>query len=131
MKLLDLKLRMMVMWIWTAIGMTATLVFILLDPARLEKIMSKIEALGPSWHIIGPLFGLIPLIMAFLTITLKERANRLTNRILSIIYTALVLADFVQMLLEPAAYQIIIVGSVVVAAAYIIFYSWKWPIEKT
>ena len=67
--------------------------------------------------------------MAFLTITLKDRANRLTNRILSMIYIALILWDFVPMLLEPTIDQIIIVGSVVVAAAYLIFYSWKWPVK--
>ena len=130
MKLLDLKLRMIVLWIWAAIGMTAALVFVLFEPARLEALMSEIEAIGPSWFIIGPLYGLIPVIMAFLTITLKDRANRLTNRILTIIYIALVLWDFVPMLLNPAIDQILIVGSVVVAAAYLIFYSWKWPVKE-
>ena len=123
MKLLDLKLRMIVLWIWAAIGMTAALLFVFFKPARLEVLMSEIEAIGPSWFIIGPLYGLIPLVMAFLTITLKERANRLTNRILSIIYIALILYDFVPMLLDPAIDQIIIVGSVVVAVVYLIFYS--------
>ena len=129
MKLLDLKLRIAFMWVWAAIGMTAALVFVFLEPARLEVLISEIEKIGPSWFIIGSLYGLIPLVMAFLTITLKERANRLTNRILTIIYTALVLWNFVRTLLEPAIDQIIIVGSVVVAAAYLIFYSWKWPIK--
>ena len=130
MKLLDLKLRIVVMWVWAAIGMTAALLFVFFKPARLDALMSDIEAIGPSWFISGPLYGLIPLVMAFLTITLKDRANRLTNRILSIIYIALVLWDFVPMLLNPASEQIIIVGSVVVAVAYLIFYSWKWPVKE-
>ena len=130
MKLLDLKLRMIVLWVWAAIGMTAALVFVFLEPTRVENMMSEIEAFGPSWFIIGTLFGIIPLIMAFLTITLKNRANKLTNRILSIIYIALVLMDFVQMLLKPTVHHIIIMGSVVVATAYIIFYSWKWPVKE-
>ena len=129
MKLLDLKLRIVVLWVWAAIGMTAALLFVFFKPARLEALMSDIEAIGPSWFIIGPLYGLIPLVMAFLTITLKDRANRLTNRILSIIYIALILYDFGPMLLDPAIDQIIIVGSVVVAVAYLIFYSWKWPVK--
>ncbi|GAI99281.1 unnamed protein product [marine sediment metagenome] len=130
MKLLDLKLRMMVMWIWAVVGITASLVFVFLEPARVEHMMSEIEAWGVSWFIIGALLGIIPLLMAFLTITLKDRANRLTNRILSIIYTALMLAEFVGMSLEPAVHQILIMGSVVVASAYIIFYSWKWPVKE-
>jgi hypothetical protein len=130
MKLLDLKLRMMVFWIWAAIGMTASLTFVFLEPARVATMMSEIEAWGVTWFIIGAFFGIIPLLMAFLTITLKQRANRLTNRILSIVYTALVLFDFIGMLLEPAIHEILIMGSVVVAGAYLIFYSWKWPVKE-
>jgi len=44
MKLLDLKLRMMVMWIWAVVGITASLVFAFLEPARVEHMMSEIEA---------------------------------------------------------------------------------------
>ena len=131
MKLLDLKLRMMVLWFWAAVGMTASLVFVFLEPARVENMMSEIGKLGVIWFIIGTLMGLIPLIMAFLTITLKEKANRLTNRTLGIIYTALILWHFVEMSLEPTVHQILIMGSVVVASAYIIFYSWKWPVKET
>ena len=130
MKLLDLKLRMIVLWLWAAIGMTASLVFIFLEPARVENMMAEIATLGGVWFIIGTLLGLIPLIMAFLSVTLKDRANKLTNRTLSIIYTALILWHFIEMLLEPAVHQILIMGSVLVAAAYLIFYSWKWPLKE-
>jgi len=40
------------------------------------------------------------------------------------------LAEFVGMSLEPAVHQILIMGSVVVASTYIIFYSWKWPVKE-
>ena len=130
MRLLDLKLRIVVLWIMAAVGVTASLVFVLLEPARLENMMAEIEKLGVIWSIVGPLFGLIPMIMAFLTVVLKDRANRLTNRTLSIIYIALILWDFIQGLLSPAVHQILIMGSVVVVTAYVIFYSWKWPVKE-
>ena len=130
MRLLDLKLRMVVLWIMAAVGVTASLVFVLLEPARLERMMAEIEKLGVIWSIVAPLFGLIPLVMAFLTVVLKDRANRITNRTLSIIYIALILWDFIQGLLSPAVHQILIMGSVVVVTAYVIFYSWKWPVKE-
>lgn len=132
MKLLDLKLRIIVLWIWAVICMAASLVFELLEPARLERTMSIIEDLVrlDIWLIIATFFGLIPLIMAFLTVVLKDRVNRLTNKTLSIIYAAIVLWNFIQMLLNPAIHQIIIIGSVVVVSAYLIFYSWKWPVKE-
>jgi hypothetical protein len=130
MKLLDLKLRMTVLWLWAAIGMTAALVFVFLEPPRVKNMMAEIATLGVIWFIIGTLLGLIPLIMAFLSVTLKDRANKLTNRTLSIIYAVLALWHFIEILLEPAVHQILIMGSIVVASAYLIFYSWKWPVKE-
>jgi hypothetical protein len=132
MKFMDLKLRMVVLWIIAGIGVTAALVFVLIEPARLDYMMAEIERMGIIWSIVAPLFGLIPLIMAFLTVVLKDRANRITNRTLSIIYIALILWDFIQgLLFKPVVHQILVMGSVVVVTAYLIFYSWKWPVEKT
>ena len=62
---------------------------------------------------------------------MTDRANRLTNRILSVIFAALMLAELSVRFLEPSVHQILFVGSAVVAAAYLIFYSWKWPVKET
>lgn len=128
MKFLDLKLRIVVLWIWATIGLIASLAFVSLEPTRLECMMSEIETAGVVWSIVM----LIPMIMAFLSVILKERANRLTNRTLSIIYIALILFDLVTyLLLEQEVHQILFKGSVILATAYIIFYSWKWPVKES
>lgn len=74
MKLLDLKLRMMVLWIWIPIALCASALFIFTEPGGLEKMISKVEVMGVWWGIIGAIMLLGPLVMAFLSITLKDRA---------------------------------------------------------
>ena len=130
MKLLDLKLRMMVLWIWLSIAAIASFLFTVCEPDELKELISQMQKMGALIAIMGPIVWLGPPIMAFLSITLKDRANRITNRILSIIFTGLMLTELVERFLAPSVHQIIITGSTVVAAAYIIFYSWKWPVKE-
>jgi hypothetical protein len=130
MKLLDLKLRMMVLWIWISIAAIASFLFAICELGGLEEIISQMQKMGALIAIMGPIFWLGPPIMAFLSVTLKDKANRITNRVLSIIFTGLMLIEFYEIFPAPSVHQIIIKGSTIVAAAYIIFYSWKWPVKE-
>jgi hypothetical protein len=130
MKLLDLKLRMIVLWIWAAIAISAHSCLAVFQPGMIEKVMSGEMAVGPGMMVFMAFFWLIPLIMAFLSTTLKDRANKWTNRILSIIIAILSLFHFYEHIMEPIIEQILIVGSTVVVSAFLIFYSWKWPVKE-
>jgi hypothetical protein len=131
MKLLDLKLRIMVLWIWISISAIASILFTVCKPEELNELISQMQKMGALITVMGPIVWLGPPIMAFLSIALKDRANRITNRVLSIIFTGLMLTELVETFLTPSVLQIIIKGSTVVAAAYIIYYSWKWPVKET
>ena len=130
MKLLDLKLRMIVLWIWIPVAMSGAALFYISEPGKLEEIITEMQTMRVWYTIIGAIPWLGSLVMAFLSIALKERANRITNRVLSIILTALLLVELVEVFLEPLIHQILFHGSMVVAAAYILFYSWKWPVKE-
>jgi len=130
MKLLDLKLRMMVLWIWAAIAISAHSCMAFISPGMIEKVLSGELGVGPAMMAFMAFYWLIPLIMAFLTIALKDRANKLTNRVLSIIIVILSLFHFSEHIMEPKIEQILIVGSTVVVSAFLIFYSWKWPVKE-
>ena len=130
MKLLDLKLRMIVLWIWAAIAISAHSCLAFLQSGMIEKVMSGEMVVGPGMMVLMAFFWLIPLIMVFLSTTLKDRANKWTNRILSIIIAILSLFHFYEHIMEPIIEQILIVGSTVVVSAFLIFYSWKWPVKE-
>ena len=130
MKLLDLKLRMIVLWIWAAIAISAHSCLAFLQPGMIEKVMSGEKAVGPGMMVLMAFSWLIPLIMAFLSIALKDNANKWTNRILGIIIAISSLFHFYEHIIEPNIHQILIVGSTVVVSAFLIFYSWKWPVKE-
>lgn len=129
MEKLTLKIKIMLLWIWIPIAMTACVLAVVISPGGLEILVSETQTMGIWASVFGVVIWLGPLIMAFLSLTLKDRANRNTNRVLSIIYATFLLAELVMIFFDPILIQIPLEGSTVVAAAYLIFYSWKWPVK--
>lgn len=129
MEKLALKIKLMLLWLWIPIAMTACVLAVVISPGGFELLVSETKTMGIWATLSGVVIWLGPLIMAFLSLTLKDSANRNTNRVLSIIYTAFLLAELVTILIDPMMIQIPLEGSTVVVAAFIIFYSWKWPVK--
>jgi len=129
MEKLTLKIKIMLLWLWIPIAMTACVLAVVISPGGLELLVSETKTMGIWATVSGVFIWLGPLILAFLSLTLKDKANRNTNRVLSIIYAALLLAELVTIFFDPIMIQIPLEGSTVVAAAFLIFYSWKWPVK--
>ena len=97
----------------------------------LEKVIAEVEAMGPGMLLFLALFcwwG--PLVMAVLSLSLKDSANRWTNFILGIIFTLLNIFHLTEHFAQPSVHQILIVGSTVVVTALIAWYAWKWPKQE-
>ena len=73
------------------------------------------------------IFMVPPIVMIFLSLTLKAKVNRLANIIVGIFYTgAIPISMFIAI---SASY--IVYGSVeVVLTALIVWYAWKWPKQE-
>jgi hypothetical protein len=69
---------------------------------------------------------LIPLVMAFLSLTLKGSVNRWVNIILGVFFTGLYLSDLIAHLVNPYAHAILMGSAAVVAQVLIVWYAWKW-----
>ena len=65
-----------------------------------------------------------------MTRTLKDKTNRWVNIILGIVFVVINIIHFVEHAIEPHAYQLLLVGSTVVAALLIFWYAWKWQIQS-
>ena len=129
MEILRWKTRIAVLWVFMAVAMSAHSLFVFMEPGAAEKVASEIEAMGPGMLIFMVLFWLVPLWMAFVSVTVKGSSNRWANFVLGIIFTILNIWHFTEHLASPA--QILIVGSTVVATALIAWYAWKWPKQET
>jgi len=125
----NLKTRISVLWIWMAVAVSAHSLLFLFEPGAIEKVTSGEMKWGAWMLLFNALFWLIPLVMAFLSVTLKDTANRWANMILGGIFTILNIGHLIEAISHfgLAVHQILIVGSTVVATALIFWYALRWP----
>lgn len=114
-----------------AVAMSAHAVLSFMEPGAIEKITSGELAVGSGMLFFMSLFWWVPLVMAFLSVTLRDLADRWANIILGIVFTALNVFHLIEhFLAEPSVHQILIIGSTVVVTALIFFYALRWPKQK-
>jgi len=129
----DLKIKIAMLWLFYTVAFSFNLTLIVYQPGNIEQInMGEIYGMQftPEALLVTAIELLVPLVMAFLTLTLKDSINRWANIILGIVYTVLVLLSFGGELTlpNPPAYSILMDISMVVATALIVWYAWKWKV---
>ena len=70
-------------------------------------------------------FWLVPLTMAFLSLTVKDSANRWANIIVSIVWVAFGIFEFQDTLSRGWLTIALVAGPKTVAAAMIVWFAWK------
>jgi hypothetical protein len=121
-------MRLSVLWIFMAVALSAHSALSLMGPGAMEEIEAM--AMGPEMLFFMSLFSWVPLVMAFLSVTLKDVANRRVNLIMGAIFTVLNIAHFIEHLAQPSAHTILLVGSTVAVTAVVVWYAWKWPRQE-
>jgi len=127
METLRYKTRIAVLWVIMAVCISAHSIMIAADPTAMERMAEEAAAMGPGMWLFMALFWLVPLWMAFVTMTVKGSCNRWANLVLGIIFTILNIWNLIEGLAEPTVEQILIVGSMVVATGLIAWYAWQLP----
>jgi len=125
MEKLAYRIKISVLWIFMAVAMSAHSIFAFMDPNAVEHM--KEMQIGPMMFLFMALFWILPLIMAFLSIILKDTACRWANIILGLLFTVFNLFHFFEHLVQPSIQQIVIIGSTVVVTALISYYAIRWP----
>ena len=124
-----LKTRIAVLWLFITVA--SILHYILVSPNELQFFLTETEK-DPGFAFFGAVFLLIPLVMAFLSVTLKDVANRRANLVLGVVYTIInILHIFGCPVAHSSAHQILLVLSTIVVSLLIVWYAWKWPKEET
>lgn len=122
----DWKIKIAVLWlIYAAVGLGAGY-YMLWEPGVIEQIIAG-EMLGqpitPEMMMINAIMLLVPLVMAFLSLTLKGSLNRWANIIVGIVSIGFIL---ISLIIESAAASMILLSlSMIVAAAWIVWFAWK------
>jgi len=129
----DVKIKLAVLWILKELVDLVYMTIAAFEPGVIEQIMEgEIEGIkiGPEILLLMAVIYLVPLVMAFLSLTLKDSTNRWANIIVGIVFTGLGLWDLIDALAVQSAYAILMSVSMVVATVLLVWYAWKWPKKK-
>jgi hypothetical protein len=100
-------------------------------PGYIEAVISGFhegDLITPDFMVGTAIIMLIPLVMAVLSLTLKDRANRYANIVAGAVFAALAFLDPILYVTRQSAYSAyaILIGIVIcVFAALIVWYAWK------
>jgi len=125
----DWKIKISVLWLFDEVAGLGAVILMLLEKDVLAELVEygTIEGMemSPEYLLVGAIFILIPLVMAFLTLTLKDSTNRWANIIVGIVWIGLGLTDLPKYLAEPSAYAMLMMLAGWVALVLIVWYAWK------
>ena len=129
----DWKIKISVLWLFSAVAFLAHQILALMEPGVIAGIMDgEVEGMKiePELILLFAILFLVPLIMAFLSLTLKDSINRWANIIVGAVYAFLGFSEIIDQAVEPWAYRILMPLLRVVFSALIVWYAWKWPKQK-
>jgi len=124
---LILKVRISVLWLFMAVAMSAHTVLSFMEPDLIHQLMSGEMTIDPMMFFFIALFWWVPLVMAFLSVTLKDLVNRRLNLVMGAAFTILNIFHLIEHIIQSSAHQLLIVLSTVVVTGLIFWYAWKWP----
>lgn len=129
MELLRWKTRISMLWIILTVNFSAYLFLGLLSPGAIKELLETQASAGTRSSIAVLFF--IPFIMAWLSLTLKDSVNRLTNLVLGILSAVFFVVQFIRYAAArtPTITLIDIVFAFVVTLL-IVWYAWKWPKQE-
>ena len=135
----DWKIKVSVLWLFIAVTRVANMMLYFLIPGVIDKIRSG-EVLGFNMLQVGTEILLImaityfwvPLVMAVLSLTLKDKANHWVNVILGIFYVGVILFELtvtITTVVEPYVtrrpFLALMDIPALVAPVLIVWYAWK------
>jgi len=141
MEALRWKTRIVVLWFIAAEAFSAHMIMVTIDPVSMKLMLDMGATVNAVGWMFGAIYWLIPIWMAFVTITVKGSSNRWANFVLGIIGTLLGIYHFFMCgvplsfippgpVVGPTAHHILLLGTATVATALIIWYAWKWPKQE-
>ncbi len=132
---LALKIRFGVLWLFVAVTLSVNTMLYFIVPGVIDEIRAGevvgMQATPELLLVMAITYYWVPLVMAVLSLTLKDKANRWANIILGIFYAGFILFELTMNITTVAyPYLILMDTSVIVASALIAWFAWKWPKQE-
>ena len=125
----DVKIKLSVLWLFVGISFIAQVVLNILKPGTLAQVMAgNLEGMEITQEVmlVWAVMFLFPLVMAILSLALKDSINRWVNIIVGMVIVILCLIGFVEY--RADAYAILILTTRIIVAASVIWLAYKWKV---
>jgi hypothetical protein len=125
----DVMIRISVLWIFAAITMAAHYALLFFEPDVLKETTADVNKYLPIMEAFAN--WLIPMTMAFLSVTLESLINRNLNMVLGGLYILLSIfhvarCPLIHVSNKPSVHQLLVGISTVVVTVLIFWYAWTW-----
>ena len=127
----DWKIKIAGLWFFYTMAMLAVFTLMFFGPGIIDEIRAGAfvgEPVTGEFLLMNAIFLLIPLVMAVLSLTLKDSINRWANIIVGIVLTILSIVSLIMAFtldLSIYAFGLLLDISMVVAPILIVWYAWK------
>ena len=127
---INVKIKLSALWVAVLFLYIYVDYFTLYIPGHIEDILAGIVwkfQITQTWALSAMILMTIPIIMIFLSLTLKAKANRWTNIIVGILHILLAIANVIG---ETWAFYIFGTIAEIVLLSLIVWNAWKWPKQE-
>lgn len=124
----DWKIKISVLWLFASIAFLAHQIIVLMEPGIIAQLMAgeaEGQKISPDMILFFAILMLVPMIMAFLSLTLKESLNRWLNIIVGGVFAVLWFISVIEAAQSAYWGGALLTLSAVVASALIVWYAWK------
>jgi hypothetical protein len=132
---LALKIKLAVLWLFVAATMSANTLLYYVVPGVIDEIRAgKVVGMqaGPELLLVMAIaYYWVPLVMAVISLTLRDEVNRWANMILGIFYVGFILFELIMNITTVAYPHVMLMDtSTIVVAALIARHAWKWSKQE-
>jgi len=122
----DWKIKVSMLWLFPLLGFLASMVFMLTEPGMLEEGTLQGIQMTAEVLFVGAIIDVLgPLVMAFLSLTLKDSVNRRLNMLVGGVYAVFESITLVEKLATQKAYVLLMLVAAIVALVLIVWIAWK------
>jgi hypothetical protein len=124
----DWKIKITVLWLFAAVAFLAHQILVLMEPGIIAQLMAgeaEGQKIGPELILSFAILMLVPMVMAFLSLTMKDSMNRWVNIIVGAVFAALWFTGVVNATLSAYWGGALMTLSAIVASALIVWYAWN------
>lgn len=124
----DWKIKISVLWLFASIAFLAHQIIVLMEPGVIAQLMAGIaegQKISPGMILFFAILMLVPAVMAFLSLTVKDSLNRWLNIIVGTVFAVLWFISGIEATQSAYWGGALMTLSAAVASALIVWYAWK------